>query len=105
MQSDNIFTISDDVMFSTVLAAKPDLAKGILEIVLDISIDHVVCVNAQKILNYSLDSKYVRFDVFTKDESGIVNDVEIQTKTKSLSRQLNCRAWKNISVLSKTIVR
>ena len=43
-ETEKNFTLSDDMMFATVLAANPELAKKMIELVLEIPIDHVVCV-------------------------------------------------------------
>lgn len=61
------------------MANNADIAKAVLETILDIKIDHVECVNAQKILNYTFDEKYVRLDVYLRDGSGISYDLEMET--------------------------
>ena len=72
------YPISNDRMFAAVLASDPDLARKMIETILDIQIDHVVCVNAQQILNYNVDVKSVRFDVYIRDQEGVIYDVEMQ---------------------------
>jgi len=94
MHTEKYFTLSNDMMFSTVLAANPELAKKMIELILDIPIDHVVCVNAQQIMNYSIDTKNVRFDVFVKDAAGIVYDVEMQaSRTREKFLPLRARYY------------
>ena len=72
------YPISNDRMFAAVLAGNPDLAQKMIETILGIQVDHVVCVNAQQILNFNVDTKSVRFDVYIKDQVGVVYDVEMQ---------------------------
>ena len=50
-----------------------------LETILDITIDRVDCINAQKILNYSTEEKSLRLDVFLKDGQRICYDLEMET--------------------------
>ena len=73
-----IYRISHDLMFATVLAANPDLTKQVLEVILDVKIEELEIVNAQQILNFNQDAKYVRLDVFVRDSSGITYDIEMQ---------------------------
>ena len=77
------YPISNDKMFAAVLASNPDLAQQMIETILDIRIDHVVCVNAQQILNYNANVKSVRFDVYIKDQAGVIYDVEMQASPKN----------------------
>ena len=77
------YPISNDKMFAAVLASNPDLARQMIETILDIRIDHVVCVNAQQILNYNANVKSVRFDVYIKDQAGVIYDVEMQASPKN----------------------
>ena len=72
------YPFSNDYMFCRVLASKPELARRLLELLLNIEINSVKVINAQKILNYSLAEKSVRFDVYIKDDKNTVYDVEMQ---------------------------
>lgn len=70
--------ISNDFMFAKVMR-NPELCKGMLERLLDISIDHIEYPEEQKVIDISKDSKNVRLDVYLKDDKGTVYNVEIQT--------------------------
>ena len=70
--------ISNDFMFSKVMR-NPELCKGMLERLLDISIDHIEYPEEQKVIDIAKDSKSVRLDVYLKDDKGNVYNVEIQT--------------------------
>ena len=43
-----IYPFTNDYMFCYVLSSNPDLAKELLELILDIQIDHVEVIEAQK---------------------------------------------------------
>ena len=70
--------ISNDFMFAKVMRT-PELCKGMLERLLDISIDRVEYPEEQKVIDIAKDSKSVRLDVYLKDEKGTVYNIEIQT--------------------------
>ncbi len=70
--------ISNDFMFAKVMR-NPELCKGMLERLLDISIDRVEYPEEQKVIDIAKDSKSVRLDVYLKDEKGTVYNIEIQT--------------------------
>ena len=67
-----------DRMFCDVLAHDPSLAKEMLELLLDVKIGQITCVNAQKVLNYSTETKSVRFDVHLLDDKGIRYVLEME---------------------------
>lgn len=64
-----------------VLESEPDLCKQLLELLLHIEIDHLEIPQAERALKESIDSKSVRFDVYTKGDNKIF-DIEIQTTNK-----------------------
>lgn len=74
-----IYPISNDVVFCAVMVRNPDLAKELIETILNIRIDHLALVDAQHVANQSVENKSVRFDVFVKDDQGTRYDVEMQT--------------------------
>jgi predicted transposase/invertase (TIGR01784 family) len=57
----------------------PDIARELLELILEVKIELVECINAQQVLNYSTDRKSVRLDVFLKDGQKITYDLEMET--------------------------
>lgn len=79
--------ISNDFIFAKVMR-NPELCKGMLERLLDISIDHIEYPEEQKVIDISKDSKSVRLDVYLKDGKGTIYDVEIQaTSSRNLPRR------------------
>ena len=79
--------ISNDFIFAKVMR-NPELCKGMLERLLDISIDRIEYQEEQKVIDIVKDSKSVRLDVYLKDEKGTVYDVEIQaTSSRNLPKR------------------
>ena len=76
---DLFFPFHNDRMFCTVLAGNEELAKEILETILEKEIGSIECVDAQKTLNYTPDAKSVRFDICLKDGAGVNYDLEMET--------------------------
>ena len=74
---DRYIPFSNDYMFCFLLSSNTQLAKELLELILNIEVDHVEVIDAQKILNYSLDSHSVRLDVYLKNSNDVF-DVEMQ---------------------------
>lgn len=83
-----IYPFTNDYMFCYVLSSNPDLAKELLELILDIQIDHVEVIEAQKVLNYNNDSHSIRLDVYLKNDTDIF-DVEMQAfHSRDLERRM-----------------
>ncbi|WP_407427470.1 Rpn family recombination-promoting nuclease/putative transposase [Treponema sp.] len=74
-------TFANNFIFCKIMESNPELCKHLLEILLHIEIDHLEKPAAEKTLKESIDSKSVRFDVYTKDKTRIF-DLEIQTVDK-----------------------
>ena len=72
-------TFADDYIFCRVLSQNLEITKELLEILLDIKIDHVEQAASQKESKVDYYSKGVRFDVYVKDGTGRCFDIEIQT--------------------------
>ena len=72
-------TFADDYIFCRVLSQNLEITKELLEILLDIKIDHVDQAASQKENKVDYYSKGVRFDVYVKDGTGRCFDIEIQT--------------------------
>lgn len=79
---------SDDFIFAK-LMQNEEICKELIEVLLDISIDHIEYLEEQKTIDISLDSRSVRLDVYLKDETGTVYNVEIQP---SVSKELAGRS-------------
>ena len=71
--------ISNDFMFAKVMR-NPELCKGMLERLLDISIDRVEYPEEQKVIDIAKDSKSVRLGVYLKDEKGTVAKCSLCTR-------------------------
>ena len=72
-------TFADDYIFCRVLSQNLEITKELLEILLDIKIDHVEQAASQKENKVDYYGKGVRFDVYVKDGTGRCFDIEIQT--------------------------
>ena len=72
-------TFANNFIFCKVLEDNPDITKEILELLLDIQIDHIEQPASQKEFKVDFDSRGIRFDVYVKDGGGRSFDIEIQT--------------------------
>ena len=63
------------------MESEPELCRQLLELLLHIKIDRLEVPQAEKSLKETIDSKSVRFDVYTKGDNRIF-DIEIQTTNK-----------------------
>lgn len=88
-------TLADDFIFFKVMQ-NPTLCKGVLEIVLGIEIERIEYLEAQKTINVALDSKSVRLDVYAKDPSKTIYNLEMQT-TSNLNLPVRSRYYQSIS--------
>ncbi len=78
-------TIKDNFMFAAVMLDEEN-AKGLLELVLGLKIDHVE-VTPEKSIVYNPEYKGVRLDVFLKDEKGTHFNVEMQATSQKLEKR------------------
>lgn len=78
-------TIKDNFMFAAVML-EGDNAKKLLELTLDIEIDHVD-VYYEKSIVYNPEYKGVRLDVFVKDRKGTHFNVEMQVTSQSIEKR------------------
>lgn len=74
-------TFATNFIFCKIMESEPELCKHLLELLLHIEIDHLEPPQAERTFKESIDSKSVRFDVYTKDSTKIF-DIEIQTVNK-----------------------
>ena len=72
-------TFANNFIFCKVLEDNPDITKEILELLLDIQIDHIEQLASQEEFKVDFDSRGIRFDVYVKDGGGRSFDIEIQT--------------------------
>ena len=71
-------TFANNFLFCKIMESEPELCRRILEILLDIKIERLEAPQSEKTMYETLDSKSVRFDVYTKDKKHVF-DIEIQT--------------------------
>ena len=82
----NQLVFSDDFMFGAVMR-EPDICKGVLELLLQIEIDHIEYPELQKSISPFYSKKGVRLDVYVAG-SDKVFDVECQTyKIESIGKR------------------
>ena len=73
-------TFTDDFMFRQVLIGDPDLCRRLIELLLDVEIDHIVYKDDDHSIGFNSDAKGVRVDVYLKDDAGTVFDLEMQNR-------------------------
>ncbi len=77
---------ADDFMFGAVMS-DPKICKGVLELLLQVKIDHIEYPELQKSMNPFYSQKGVRLDVYVAD-TGRVFDVECQSyKAESIGKR------------------
>ncbi len=74
-------TLANNFIFCKVMESNPELCKHLLEMLLHIKIDRLETPQSERTMQESIDSKGVRFDVYTKDNDRIF-DIEIQCVNK-----------------------
>ena len=74
-------TFANNFLFCKIMESEPELCKQVLELLLEIKIDHLEYPVAERTFQENIDSKSVRFDVYTQDDNRIF-DLEIQTTNK-----------------------
>ena len=70
--------ISNDFLFGKIMR-DPELCKELLEVILNMPIDHVEYPEEQKTIDITQDARSVRLDVYVKDGNSTVYDIEMQT--------------------------
>ena len=71
-------TFANNFLFCKIMESEPELCRQILEMLLHIKISKLKKPEAERTMQESIDSKSVRFDVYTSDARRIF-DIEIQT--------------------------
>lgn len=77
---DLLFT--DDFMFCKILTTRLDLAKELLELLLEKKIREVKLAEPQKTIEITANAKGVRLDVYLEDNDNTVYNIEMQTTTQ-----------------------
>ena len=84
--------LSDDFVFGTVMRNERFCRKFLEMVLPEIDIGKIVFAESQKSLQEGFDVRGVRFDVYSKSDSGKVYDIEIQT-TNTGDLPLRTRAY------------
>ena len=71
-------TFANNFLFCKIMESEPELCRQVLEMLLHIKISKLKKPEAERTMQETLDSKSVRFDVYTSDAKRIF-DIEIQT--------------------------
>ena len=80
-------TFANNFLFCKILESERELCRRLLEILLGMEIERLEPVQSEKTMLETLDSKSVRFDVYTRDDKRIF-DIEMQTSArKDLSKR------------------
>ncbi len=80
-------TFADNFLFCKILESEPELCRQLLELLLHIKIDHLEVPQMERTMQEGIETKSVRFDVYTKDDNRIF-DLEMQTTdTKNLPKR------------------
>lgn len=82
----NDLTLADYVVFGTVMM-RPDLCKHLVEIALQMPIDHIEYIEREKDIHAFSRVPGVRLDVYAGDGSGRVFNVELQRKDEKFIAQ------------------
>lgn len=72
----------DDFLFCKILGNNPDIARELLELILNIKIRKVV-LEPQAAIEITAEGRGIRLDVFIEDEDNTVYDIEMQTTKQS----------------------
>ena len=75
-------TFANNFLFCKIMESEPELCRQILEMLLNIEIEKLEPVQAERTMLETMDSKSVRFDVYAKDDKRIF-DIEIQTSANT----------------------
>ena len=82
-------TIGDEYLFETILLENKELAKELIEKLIEVSdIDDIEYINIEDTQQPTYENKGVRFDVYIKSQTGVAYIVELQRKdTKELPKR------------------
>ena len=75
-------TLANNFLFCKIMSSEPELCRELLELLLHIKIDRLERPQSERSMQDSVDSKSVRFDVYTQDGKRIF-DLEMQTTKNS----------------------
>ena len=69
-------------MFRAVLRENIDICRGLIELILNIEVDHLEFKGDDFTLSAGTDARSIRLDVYLKDDAGTVYDIEMENWTK-----------------------
>lgn len=82
-------TFKDNFIFSKTLELFPDLCKKIIEMILNIKIEHIGFPEREKVIEARTDSKGIRLDVYVEDNQNCSFDIEMQvTDSDNISKRM-----------------
>jgi len=73
---------TDDFLFGKIMTTHLDLAKELLELILDIRIKELRLAQSQKSEKFTPLDRGVRYDVYVEDSENTVYDIEMQTSAE-----------------------
>lgn len=71
-------SFNDNFVFSKTLELFPDICKQIIELILNIKVNHISYPEREKVIESRTDSKGIRLDVYVQDDSNRSFDLEMQ---------------------------
>lgn len=72
-------TLADNFIFFKVMQ-EPDICRRLLEVILNVEIDHIEYLEGEKTFDARYEAKSIRLDVYVKDGKGTVYNVEMQAE-------------------------
>jgi len=82
-------TFKDNFIFSKTLELYPDLCRKIIEMILNIEIEHIEFPEREKVIEARTDSKGIRLDVYVEDNQNCFFDIEMQvTDSDNISKRM-----------------
>jgi predicted transposase/invertase (TIGR01784 family) len=75
-------TFTDDYMFRKVLYNNQELCKELIELLLDVDIEHIEYIDNEHLIKPTAEVRGVRLDVYVNDEDNTVFDLEMQNLQK-----------------------
>ena len=73
---------TDNFMFCKILYNNERLCRELIELLLDVEVDHIEYKSAEYAIKETSDSRGIRLDVYVRDDKGTVFDLEMQNATE-----------------------
>lgn len=82
-------SFNDNFVFSKTLELFPDICKQIIELILDVKVNHISYPEREKVIEARTDSKGIRLDVYVQDDENRSFDLEMQiTNSDNISKRM-----------------